>query len=154
MTNKPVLCLGVLLQTQTAGFQVLGVPRAAGSGPSHLQLCKPFPEHVERHAQIVKELKERDEHDMIQGRESVKRGNLTIRWTWKCLVKRLVVLAHSAMIQDCQDKGQLSELDSGRTSRHSLRARSSGAQNLGYHQDVCQGAGACRHGLVLHYIVN
>ena len=39
-----------------------------------MQLCKPFPEHVERHAQIVKELKERGEHDKIQGRESAKRS--------------------------------------------------------------------------------
>ena len=39
-----------------------------------MQLCKPFPEHVERHAQIVKELKERGVNDKIQGREAVKRS--------------------------------------------------------------------------------
>ena len=39
-----------------------------------MQLCKPLPEHVERHAQIVKELKERGEHDKMQGRETVKRS--------------------------------------------------------------------------------
>jgi hypothetical protein len=44
------------------------------AGSSHVRLCKPFPEHVEHHAQIVKELKERDYHDKIQGRESVKRS--------------------------------------------------------------------------------
>ena len=42
------------------------------SGPSHVHPCKPFPEHVECHAQIVKELKERVEHDMIQDRDAVK----------------------------------------------------------------------------------
>ncbi len=39
-----------------------------------MQLWNPVPEHVERHAQIVKELKERGEHDKIQDRESVKRS--------------------------------------------------------------------------------
>ena len=43
-------------------------------GRSHVQMCKPFPKHVDRHAQIVKELKERDDHDKIQDRETVKRS--------------------------------------------------------------------------------
>ena len=43
-------------------------------GANHVQLCKPFPEHIQRHAQIVKELKQRDEHDKIQDRETVKRS--------------------------------------------------------------------------------
>jgi hypothetical protein len=41
---------------------------------NHVQLCKPFPEHIQLHAQIVKELKQRDEHDKIQGRETAKRS--------------------------------------------------------------------------------
>jgi hypothetical protein len=41
---------------------------------NHVHLCKPFPEHIQRHAQIVKELKQRDEHDKIQDRETVKRS--------------------------------------------------------------------------------
>jgi hypothetical protein len=43
-------------------------------GTNHVQLCKPFPEHIQCHAQIVKELKQRDEHDKIQGRETAKRS--------------------------------------------------------------------------------
>ena len=39
-----------------------------------MELFKSFPEHVDLHAQIVKELKERGEHDKIQGRESTKRS--------------------------------------------------------------------------------
>ena len=39
---------------------------------NHVQLCKPFPEHVQRRVQIIKELKERDEHDKIQDRETAK----------------------------------------------------------------------------------
>ena len=47
------------------------------TGTNHVQLYNPFPEHVQRHAQIVKELKERDardEHDKIQDREELKRS--------------------------------------------------------------------------------
>ncbi len=57
----------VLLQTQPTGFQVLGVSGVVDIGPSHVQSFKPFPEHVEchGHVQIVKELKDRDEYDMI-----------------------------------------------------------------------------------------
>ena len=44
------------------------------AGSNHVHLYKPFPEHIQRHAQIVKELKQRDEHDKIQGRETVKRS--------------------------------------------------------------------------------
>ena len=43
-------------------------------GTSHVYLCKPFAEHVERLPQIVKEMKERDEHDKIHGREASKRS--------------------------------------------------------------------------------
>ena len=50
----------------------LGVKPAAVT--NHVQLCKSFPEHIQRHAQIVKELKQRDEHDKIQGRETAKRS--------------------------------------------------------------------------------
>ena len=39
-----------------------------------MHLCKSLPEHVERHSQIVKELKDRDDHDKIQGREATKRS--------------------------------------------------------------------------------
>ena len=34
----------------------------------------PYPENIERHAQVVKEMKERHEHDKIQDREVVKRS--------------------------------------------------------------------------------
>ena len=34
----------------------------------------PFPDHVQRHAQIVKELKRRDEYDTIQDRETTTRS--------------------------------------------------------------------------------
>ena len=44
------------------------------AGTNHVQLYKTFPEHVQSHAQIVKDLKQRDEHDKIQDRETVKRG--------------------------------------------------------------------------------
>ncbi len=74
----------------------LGVPGDAGT--SHVQMCKPFADHVESLAQIVKELKERHDHDKIQGRETARDRyrvrNLTIRWTWICLAKRLVLLSH------------------------------------------------------------
>ena len=45
-----------------------------GSGSKKVQWCNPYPEHIERHTQVVKELKERDEHDKIQAREVVKRS--------------------------------------------------------------------------------
>ena len=41
---------------------------------SRKQRCNPYPEHIDRHAQVVKELKERDENDKIQDREVVKRS--------------------------------------------------------------------------------
>ncbi len=46
----------------------------AAAGTNHVQLCKSFPEHIQNHTQIVKELKQRDEHDKIQGRETAKRS--------------------------------------------------------------------------------
>ena len=45
-----------------------------GIGSKKVYRCNPYPEHIERHAQVVKELKERDEHDKIQTREVVKRS--------------------------------------------------------------------------------
>ena len=39
-----------------------------------MQQCKPSAEHIERHAQVVKEVKERDEHEKIQPREMVQRS--------------------------------------------------------------------------------
>ena len=45
-----------------------------GSGSKKMQLCNPHPEHIEQHAQVVKEMKERDEHYKIQVREVVKRS--------------------------------------------------------------------------------
>jgi hypothetical protein len=50
----------------------LGVTSAAGT--NHVQLWKPFPENIQHHTQIVKEMKQRDDHDKIQGRETVKRS--------------------------------------------------------------------------------
>ena len=44
------------------------------AGTNHVQLWKSFPEHVQSHAQIVKELNQRDEHHKIQDRETVKRS--------------------------------------------------------------------------------
>ena len=45
-----------------------------GSGSNKVQRCKPYPEHIDCHTQVVKKLKERDEHDKIQVREVVKRS--------------------------------------------------------------------------------
>jgi hypothetical protein len=39
-----------------------------------VQQCKPYPEHLERSLQVVKELKERDAHAKQEGREVVKRS--------------------------------------------------------------------------------
>jgi hypothetical protein len=36
--------------------------------------CKPYPEHLERSSQVVKELKERDTHAKQEGRELAKRS--------------------------------------------------------------------------------
>ena len=38
------------------------------------QQCKPYPEHLERSSQVVKELKERDAHDKQEDREVAKRS--------------------------------------------------------------------------------
>ena len=65
------MCLDVLIQTKPLP-EHLGV--SGDVGTRHVQLCKPFAEHVERLAQIVKELKERDEHDKIQDRVEVQRS--------------------------------------------------------------------------------
>ena len=55
-------------------------------------------EDVECHAQIVKELKERDEHDKIQGRETTKRslksGEPNDPVDVDLSAKRLVLLDH------------------------------------------------------------
>ena len=42
-----------------------------GIGFKKVHRSYPYPEHIELHAQVVKELKERDEHDKIQVREVV-----------------------------------------------------------------------------------
>ena len=39
-----------------------------------VQQCKPYPDHVERYVQVVKDLKERDTHAKNQDREVVKRS--------------------------------------------------------------------------------
>ena len=69
------------------------------AGTNHVQLCKSFPEHVQCHAQIVKDLKQRDDHDKIQDRETVKRslqsGEPNDEVDVELLAKRLVLLAHS-----------------------------------------------------------
>jgi len=39
-----------------------------------VQQCKPSVEHIERHAQVVKEVQERDEYEKIQAREMGKRS--------------------------------------------------------------------------------
>jgi hypothetical protein len=39
-----------------------------------VQQCKPYPEHLERSSQVVKELKERDTHAKKEDREVVKRA--------------------------------------------------------------------------------
>ena len=44
------------------------------AGTNHVQLWNPFPDHVECHAQIVKDLKQRDEDDKIQDRETSERS--------------------------------------------------------------------------------
>ena len=66
----PVLRLEVLLQTKDLPQEPGG--RRWRENPCHVQLCKSFPDHVECHVYIVKELKERDEVDKIQDRETVK----------------------------------------------------------------------------------
>ena len=45
-----------------------------GNGSKKVQRCNPYPDHIECHPQVVKELKERHEHDKIQVREVVKRS--------------------------------------------------------------------------------
>ncbi len=55
----------------------LGVDTA---GVRHVHLYNPFPEHVQCHSQIVKDLKERDGRDKIQDREVTKRS-LFLSWS-------------------------------------------------------------------------
>ncbi len=45
-----------------------------GSVSKKVRQCKPSTEHIERHAQVVKEVKRRDDHDKIQAREMVQRS--------------------------------------------------------------------------------
>jgi hypothetical protein len=45
-----------------------------GSVSKKVQQCKPSAEHIERHAQVVKKVRMRDEHDKIQVREMVQRS--------------------------------------------------------------------------------
>jgi hypothetical protein len=61
VTNKTcLLCGWKYFYRPSRCRQHLGV---GATGTSHVQLCNPFPDHVQRHAQIVKELKERDARD-------------------------------------------------------------------------------------------
>jgi hypothetical protein len=39
-----------------------------------VQKCKPSAEYIERHAEVVKEVKRRDEHEKIQAREMDQRS--------------------------------------------------------------------------------
>ncbi len=39
-----------------------------------MQQCKPSTEHIELHAQVVKEVKRRDEHEKIQAREMAQKS--------------------------------------------------------------------------------
>jgi hypothetical protein len=45
-----------------------------GSGSKKVQEWKPYPEHIDHHAQVVKELEERDDHNNIQVREVATRS--------------------------------------------------------------------------------
>jgi hypothetical protein len=45
-----------------------------GSVSKKVQECKPSAEHIERHAQVVTEVKRRDEHEKIQAREMTQRS--------------------------------------------------------------------------------
>jgi hypothetical protein len=45
-----------------------------GSVSKKVQKCKPSVEHIERHAEVVKEVKRRNEHEKIQPREMVQRS--------------------------------------------------------------------------------
>ncbi len=45
-----------------------------GNVSKKVQQCKPSVEHIELHAQVVKEVKRRDEYDKIQAREMVQRS--------------------------------------------------------------------------------
>ncbi len=61
-----------------------------GSVSKKVQKYKPSAEHIERHAEVVNELKRRDEHEKIQAREMVSS-------TWKSLGKgldRLTMRSH------------------------------------------------------------
>jgi len=45
-----------------------------GSVSKKVQKCKPSSEHIKRHAQVVKEVKRRDDHEKIQAREMTQRS--------------------------------------------------------------------------------
>jgi hypothetical protein len=45
-----------------------------GNVSQKVQQYKPSAEHIERHAQVVKQVKRRDDHDKIQAREMVQRS--------------------------------------------------------------------------------
>jgi hypothetical protein len=61
-----------------------------------VQKCKPSAEHIESHAQVVKEVKRRDDHEKIQSREMAQRslesGQPDDASTWKSLLALKVVL--------------------------------------------------------------
>ncbi len=92
VTNKTcLLCGWKYFYRPNHCRQHLGV---GATGTNHVQLCNPFPEHVQRHAQIVKVLTERDtrdEHDKIQDRETTMRslqsGEQQTSWETKRIQK-------------------------------------------------------------------
>ena len=45
-----------------------------GNVSKKVQKCKPSPEHIELHVEVVKEMKRRDEHEKIQAREMAQRS--------------------------------------------------------------------------------
>ena len=55
------------------------------SGSKKMQWCNPYPEYIERHTQVVNDLKERDNRNKIQSREVVK---LVKRRSFKTVKKR------------------------------------------------------------------
>ncbi len=72
-----------------------------GSVSKKVQKCKPSMEHIELHAEVVKEVKRRDDHDKIQAREmdqrSLESGQPDESSTYKSLGKglgRLMMISH------------------------------------------------------------
>jgi hypothetical protein len=60
-----------------------------GNGSKKVHRCNPYPEHIECHAQVVKDLQERDDHDKIQTREVGERSsNNRLTRSFKTVRKR------------------------------------------------------------------